>query len=575
MKLKTKLGAFQFFIIIFSVLLFAAAYYAMSRQNQLFRKFIFDQNTITINSIINLQKRSMLKTVEDYSIWDGMYSFTETKSRSWAIGNIDSIINDFDYNHLWVLNKKGELIYYINDESTKPVKDFSLLENDLISILSVIPKEYFFLFYNNELMEIAVSKICPTGDLSRSRYSGYLILARVWNKKYLENLESLTRHEITISSSGINKNSDGVKRSSTITIERLIPDIYGRKLVTAFFSRQMEEMDYLMYLSYGINISIVILSIIIFILFFILTNKWITHPMNLIFRALHTENISLLDKLEDNQEEFQEISGLIKTSIQDKQSIQNLLNNSEVDLSMAVKVQKSFLPQIPPVDDEWEIAFYMQPMTDVSGDFYDFYVLGDRLTGLGIFDVSGHGIASGLVTMIAKSLFFRSFRDHAESSIENIFKSVSDELYLAIGTSDYYLTGIILRLKGDIVEYGNAMHPPLLKKSVTGTSRIYNEDGTHLSGFLIGFEDESYKYDQVSIKMESGDYLVLYTDCLLEAQSVTGERYNIDWIEQSLSSAPCGTSQDVLDYILNDFFGFVTDKNKLPDDLTVIVLKRK
>ena len=68
MKIKTKLGAFQFFIIIFSVLLFAAAYYAVSRQNQLFRNFIFRQNTISVNSIIDLQKKSTIKTIEDYSV---------------------------------------------------------------------------------------------------------------------------------------------------------------------------------------------------------------------------------------------------------------------------------------------------------------------------------------------------------------------------------------------------------------------------------------------------------------------------------------------------------------------------
>ncbi len=575
MKIKTKLGVFQFFIIIFSILLFAAAYYALSSQNQLFRKFIFNQNTTTVNSIMDLQKKSILKTVEDYSIWDGMYNFVWKHDRKWANGNIDSILTDFEYNHVWILNKKGDVIYYVNDVSSRPEKDISVLESGIVNKLNDKSTAYFFLLHNNELFEIAVSKICPTEDFSRNRYAGYLVLGRIWSRTYLESLSRLTLHDVEIPGVVTSKNSGEITPDSNITIERGLPDIYGNNLLAVYFKRQVKEMDSLMYLSYGINFSILIVSILIFIVFFILTGKWIAHPLDVISETLHTENITLLEKLENRQDEFSEIIELIKNSIQDKHRIQNLLDDADSDLSMAVKVQKSFLLQEPPVDSEWDVAFYTQPMSDVSGDFYDFYVLDDRLSGLGIFDVSGHGIASGLVTMIAKTLFFRSFRDHADSSIENIFKSVSDELFMAIGTSDYYLTGILLRFNGDMVEYSNAMHPPLLKKNGFTSSRLYNEDGSDLSGFLIGFENDKYEYDQISIKIHPGEYLVLYTDCLLEAQRNTNERYSIDWIEHSLALAPCGTSRDVLDYLLKDFFESIPDKNKIPDDLTVIVLKKK
>jgi serine phosphatase RsbU (regulator of sigma subunit) len=575
MKIKTKLGALQFFIIMFSLLLFAAAYFAVSRQNLLFRNFIFSQNTISVNSILDLQKKSMVKTVEDYSIWDGMYSFLWTRSIEWAGANINTILTDFEYNHVWVLDNKGNLIYYINDENTRPVKNFSLVEPALISGLNSRSTAYFFVLYENELLEIAISKICPTGDFSRSRYAGYLVIARVWNKKYLETLSGLTLHDIIIPDVFPGKKAGVTVKHHTITITRELSDISGRTILTAYFSRQVREMDSLMYLSYGINISIMIVSVLIFILFFIFTGKWITRPLNLISETLDSENIDLLDKLEKNQDEFDDIAELIRNSIQNKQKIQNLLDIAGIDLSMAVKVQKSFLPQKPPVDDGWDVAFYTQPMSDVSGDFYDFYILNNTFFGMGIFDVSGHGIASGLVTMIAKSLFFRSFRDNADSDIETIFKSVSDDLYSAVGSSSYFLTGIILRFNGSIVEYGNAMHPPLLKKSGSQASKVYKDDGTGLSGFLIGFDNDNYKYDQISINMQAGEYLLLYTDCLLEASCDDTELYSIERIEQSLAQAPCGSSQDVLDYLLKDFFSFVTDKNKLPDDLTVIVLKKK
>ena len=67
------------------------------------------------------------------------------------------------------------------------------------------------------------------------------------------------------------------------------------------------------------------------------------------------------------------------------------------------------IPKTAPKNDAWDIAFEFIPMSGVSGDLYDFYVSEGEITGLTLCDVSGHGIASGLVTMIARSVFFRNF----------------------------------------------------------------------------------------------------------------------------------------------------------------------
>ena len=57
-----------------------------------------------------------------------------------------------------------------------------------------------------------------------------------------------------------------------------------------------------------------------------------------------------------------------------------------------------------PALKNYEIAYYNKAMAGVSGDFYDFYYNNTSLEGFGIFDVSGHGLASGLVTMLAKNI---------------------------------------------------------------------------------------------------------------------------------------------------------------------------
>jgi serine phosphatase RsbU (regulator of sigma subunit) len=67
----------------------------------------------------------------------------------------------------------------------------------------------------------------------------------------------------------------------------------------------------------------------------------------------------------------------------------------------------------PPVVSGWDIAFTSRPKSGVSGDFYDFYTNGDKLEGLSLFDVSGHGVAPALITILSKlfsSEILKSFR---------------------------------------------------------------------------------------------------------------------------------------------------------------------
>ena len=95
-------------------------------------------------------------------------------------------------------------------------------------------------------------------------------------------------------------------------------------------------------------------------------------------------------------------------------------------------------------------------MAGVSGDLYDFYLEDNVLTGVSILDVSGHGIASGLITMLARTIFYRNFAAGKEEDLSEILEKSNRHLIKEIGNVDYYLTGILLRFKQDSVEYVNA-----------------------------------------------------------------------------------------------------------------------
>jgi sigma-B regulation protein RsbU (phosphoserine phosphatase) len=116
-------------------------------------------------------------------------------------------------------------------------------------------------------------------------------------------------------------------------------------------------------------------------------------------------------------------------------------------MMMAANVQANLFPKEAPKTEEWDIAFVFKPMSGVSGDLYDFYEDNGSLKGIAIFDVSGHGVASGLITMIAKSVFRRNITEHPGEKLNRILEMSNSELINEIGKVDNYLTGMIILFK--------------------------------------------------------------------------------------------------------------------------------
>lgn len=77
----------------------------------------------------------------------------------------------------------------------------------------------------------------------------------------------------------------------------------------------------------------------------------------------------------------------------------------EYQLKMAKEIQRSLIQEANfSVNDVKFTSKYM-PAQDVGGDLYDIIKLNDNSVGVFIADVSGHGIASALLTSMLKMLF--------------------------------------------------------------------------------------------------------------------------------------------------------------------------
>jgi|GEM_PF-989987 len=249
----------------------------------------------------------------------------------------------------------------------------------------------------------------------------------------------------------------------------------------------------------------------------------------------------------------------------------------DLDMKIASNVQSSLYAKMPPHSEEWDIAFYFRPMAGVSGDMYDFYQDNEgNLLGLSLMDVSGHGIASGLITMIAKSISTRIFTKNYRKPLNKILEAINEELINELGNIDNYLTGIMLKFKGDLIDYVNAGHTELIiRRGDLGRSEIVKTtDNTNYKGLFLGLEAMKTDFSLLTFKMQKDDTLLIFSDCLNESSNAEGEEYGIDRIVNSLNEAPRNDSKNILNHVVTKMYDF-TGTDVLTDDLTVICVRRK
>ncbi len=313
--------------------------------------------------------------------------------------------------------------------------------------------------------------------------------------------------------------------------------------------------------------------------------------VNSLTKNLAEINIHLEDKVEERTRELSEAKDEVEATMEELEATNErlTLTNRELeesqtvyrkDMVMAANLQSSLLPKKAPFSPFYDIALVFIPKSGVSGDFYDFFEENGSLTGLGIFDVSGHGIAPGLLTLMAKSIISATFFEMKEMPLGAVVEKINERLITEIKEIDNYLTGVILRFKGDQIEYINCAHPDIIckKNEINKTGKVLDKSGERVGGPFLGIDTRTSHtavcFKEISFRLKEDDAILLYTDSMIESSNASGEEYGETRIMQSLQNAQGDASQKLLNIVVGDFFHYLGTK-EMHDDLTVILVRKK
>ncbi len=235
------------------------------------------------------------------------------------------------------------------------------------------------------------------------------------------------------------------------------------------------------------------------------------------------------------------------------------------ELEEARNLQLSMLPTEIPQLPNLSIAVYMKTATEVGGDYYDFHLHIDGTLTVILGDATGHGMMSGMMVSIMKSLFMS---DRTNKELKPFFENASSAIKdMRLGRLMMALTCV--QIKNNKIVTTNAGMPPLI--IYRNNSQTIEEVG--LNNMPLGAMKDSV-YDVKELVIERGDTLLLMSDGFAELQNANNEMYGYRRARNSFEEAAKKEPEEIVN-ILKDEGSRWTNDEEPDDDVTFVVIKVK
>ncbi len=240
----------------------------------------------------------------------------------------------------------------------------------------------------------------------------------------------------------------------------------------------------------------------------------------------------------------------------------------EKEISLAGDIQKKLIPEALP-----EIAGYDHfginiPTKFIGGDYYDCIPLKDGRYMFIMADVSGKGVAAGLLV----STLHASVHAYMDSPFElpTLVQKLNEVIWNS-STLEKYITAFFAVLNPETgeIESVNAGHNPsyVLRKN----DKV---DELRTGGIPLGMMGFAFPYESMTSQLNPGEKLLLYTDGVTEAMNESEEEYD-DFrpLKDFLINNRSENAKNFISDLMVDLHEF-TGATPQSDDITALFLRR-
>lgn len=235
------------------------------------------------------------------------------------------------------------------------------------------------------------------------------------------------------------------------------------------------------------------------------------------------------------------------------------------ELAAGRSVQHSFIPEQAPSIPGWDIYLYSRTANDVGGDLIDYMNLEGETWGFAIGDVAGKGLGAAL--LMARMIATLRAVAPGQPSLSELCSAVNT-IFCRDGIPSRFISLLYLHLQpssGDI-PFVNAGHMPPI---------IAGPDGVRELGKgspAIGLTNHAV-FHQSSLSLHAGEFLVLYSDGVIDAVNSRGDFFGPERFLQLLESIPSLSAREAGETILHTIDRFAGSARQ-SDDISILLLKR-
>jgi sigma-B regulation protein RsbU (phosphoserine phosphatase) len=252
----------------------------------------------------------------------------------------------------------------------------------------------------------------------------------------------------------------------------------------------------------------------------------------------------------------------------------------ESEIEIAREVQSQLFPHEVPELRTLRIKAACEPARLVSGDYYDFQVVGDSEVALAIADVAGKGISAALLMAALQSSLRIQLQMPAEVlagggnghlgagiSTSRLVSNLNRQLHSTTSAEKYatFFLGVYDEASS-IFTYTNAGHlSPMLVRD--GAITLLDVNGTVVGAFPFS------EYEESRVTLRSGDLLVCYTDGVTEPENEFGEMFGEERLMELLLRNAKRPEEEIIQLVLEGVKQW-TGSDELQDDMTLLLARR-
>lgn len=264
----------------------------------------------------------------------------------------------------------------------------------------------------------------------------------------------------------------------------------------------------------------------------------------------------------------QVITNIITMVIENKRLINKEVEKKDFDkeMELASKIQGMIIPKRLPKNHMYEFAGLYLPHRTIGGDYYDVININTDEFVFCMGDISGKGVAAGLVMANLQSYLNASPPIDMENGRELVDRL--NTKILSITNGEKFITLFIAKynILTRELQYLNAGHnPPIL---LNGDEVITLDKGCALLGIL----DYIPKVQTGKITLKKDALILTYTDGLIDLENQNGTSYGEERLKDFTVKGRALSAEEFLKNLygnLIDFKGY----NNFGDDVSVLVGK--